>query len=136
MKPPTVDEAIESQQQMTVEKIRSIIEDDNLAFYKRTAEELLEEFDAQAVVAAAIKFMTKEPSATEVKLTDEAPAFSRSKNKGRTSSSSSNNRRRGDYNRSGGGTGGPKKSNNRSYGDRDKGNSSNSNNKRRYSNSK
>jgi ATP-dependent RNA helicase DeaD len=130
MKPPTVDEAIESQQQMTVEKIRSIVESDNLAFYKRTAEELLEEFDAQVVVAAALKFMTKEPSAVEVKLTDEAPAFSKSKNKGR----SSNNRRRGDYNRSGGS--GAKKNNNRSYGERDRGKGSRDNNKRRYSNTK
>jgi ATP-dependent RNA helicase DeaD len=130
MKPPTVDEAIESQQQMTVEKIRSIVESDNLAFYKRTAEELLEEFDAQVVVAAALKFMTKEPSAVEVKLTDEAPAFSKSKNKGR----SSNNRRRGDYNRSGGS--GAKKNNNRSYGERDRGKGSRDNSKRRYSNSK
>ncbi|OAS86195.1 MULTISPECIES: DEAD/DEAH box helicase [Metabacillus] len=137
MKPPTVDEAIESQQQMTVEKIRSIVESDNLAFYKRTAEELLEEFDAQVVVAAAIKYMTKEPNAVEVKLTDEAPAFSRSKNKGR--SSSSNNRRRGDYNRSGSGGsgGGQKKNNNRSYGDRDRNKAGNrDNSKRRYSNSK
>jgi ATP-dependent RNA helicase DeaD len=133
MKPPTVDEAIESQQQMTVEKIRSIVESDNLAFYKRTAEELLEEFDAQVVVAAAIKFMTKEPNAVEVKLTDEAPAFSRSKNKGRSSSSSSNNRRRGDSNNR---SGAPKKNNNRAYGDRDRGKSTNNNNKRRYSNSK
>lgn len=126
MKPPTLDEAIESQQQMTVEKIRSIIESDNLSFYKRTAEELLEEFDAQDVVAAAIKFMTKEPNSVEVKLTEEAPLYSKSKNKNR----SSNNRRRGDYNRSGG----QKKPNNRSYGDRDR--SKGNNNKRRYSNSK
>ncbi|MDQ0232493.1 DEAD/DEAH box helicase [Metabacillus malikii] len=131
MKPPTVDEAIESQQQMTVEKIRSIIDSENLAFFKRTAEELLEEFDAQDVVAAAIKFMTKEPNSVEVKLTEEAPLYSKSKNKGR-SSSSSNNRRRGDYR----GRDGQKKPNNRSssYGDRDRGKGNNS--KRRYSNSK
>ncbi|KKI92212.1 DEAD/DEAH box helicase [Bacillus sp. SA1-12] len=130
MKPPTVDEAIESQQQMTVEKIRSIVENDNLSFYKRTAEELLEEFDAQLVVAAAIKFMTKEPNDVEVKLTEEAPLFIKSsKNKGR----SNNNKRRGDYNRSGG----QKKNNNRSYGDRDRGKGNYGNSaKRRYSNSK
>lgn len=138
MKPPTVDEAIESQQQMTVEKIRSIIEGENLSFYKRTAEELLEEFDAQDVVAAAIKFMTKEPTAVEVKLTEEAPLYSRSKNKGGRSSS---NRRKGDYNRGGGGGG---QKNRSSYGnrdrdrDRDRGGKSGQggNNKRRYSNSK
>ncbi|WP_319005581.1 DEAD/DEAH box helicase [Metabacillus litoralis] len=133
MKPPTVDEAIESQQQMTVEKIRSIVESDNLAFYKRTAEELLEEFDAQVVVAAAIKYMTKEPNSVEIKLTEEAPMY-RSKNKGR-SSSSSNNRRRGDNRSSGGGSG----QKNRSYGNRDRaksGSGGQSSSKRRYSNPK
>lgn len=137
MKPPTVDEAIESQQQMTVEKIRSIVESDNLAFYKRTAEELLEEFDAQVVVAAAIKYMTKEPNAVEIKLTEEAPMY-RGKSKGR-SSSSSNNRRRGDNRSSGGGSGSGSGQKNRSYGNRDRaksGSGGQSSSKRRYSNPK
>jgi len=126
MKPPTLDEAIESQQQMSVEKIRSIIESENLSFYKRTAEELLEEFDAQVVVAAAIKYMTKEPNSVEVKLTEEAPLYSKSKNKGR----SSNNRRKGDFNRRDG------QKSRSSYGNRDRGKSGQGNNKRRYSNTK
>ncbi len=128
MKPPTLDEAIESQQQMTVEKMRSIIESENLSFYKRTAEELLEEFDAQVVVAAAIKYMTKEPNSVEVKLTEEAPLYSKSKNKGR--SSSNNNRRKGDFNRRDG------QKNRSSYGNRDRGKSGQANKQRRYSNSK
>ncbi|MFS0864832.1 DEAD/DEAH box helicase [Fredinandcohnia sp. 179-A 10B2 NHS] len=73
MKPPTLDEALEGQQKMTIEKIVSTIEANNLAYYTRTAEELLEEHDSVSVVAAAIKLMTKEPDATPVKLTDEAP---------------------------------------------------------------
>ncbi|APH06578.1 DEAD/DEAH box helicase [Bacillus weihaiensis] len=134
MKAPTVDEAIESQQQMTVEKIRSIIEAENLAFYKRTAEELLEEFDAQAVVAAAIKYMTKEPSTVDVKLTEESPMYSRSKNKG-GGGRSSNNRRRGDNRNSGSGD----RNKNRSYGSRDRnkggsGGDRQGSSKRRYSN--
>ncbi|MGG3797522.1 DEAD/DEAH box helicase [Metabacillus fastidiosus] len=123
MKPPTLDEAIESQQQLASEKLRSTIENENLEFYKRTAENLLEEFDAQTVLAAAIKLMTKEPNTANVKLTDEPPAFSKShKNR------ASNNRRRGDSQRSSGG--GANKG--RFYGQKSK---SGGNSKRRYSNS-
>ncbi|WP_438823879.1 DEAD/DEAH box helicase [Bacillus sp. JJ1566] len=73
MKPPTLDEALEGQQKMTMEKIVSMIESNNLSYYTRIAEELLEEHDSVSVVAAAIKLMTKEPDATPVKLTEEAP---------------------------------------------------------------
>ncbi|WP_453992222.1 DEAD/DEAH box helicase [Bacillus nitroreducens] len=73
MKPPTLDEALEGQQKITMEKIVSMIESNNLSYYTRIAEELLEEHDSVSVVAAAIKLMTKEPDATPVKLTEEAP---------------------------------------------------------------
>ena len=73
MKAPTIDEAIEGQQKVTVEKLVSTIEQENLSYYKRVAEELLDEHDSITVVAAAIKMMTKEPDATPVKLTAEAP---------------------------------------------------------------
>ncbi|WP_449538585.1 DEAD/DEAH box helicase [Ferdinandcohnia sp. Marseille-Q9671] len=78
MKPPTLDEALEGQQKMTMEKIVSTIEANNLSYYTRIAEELLEEHDSVSVVAAAIKLMTKEPDATPVKLTEEAPVRSKS----------------------------------------------------------
>src|SRR5690606_29778465 len=64
MKPPTLDEALEGQQKITMEKIVSMIESNNLSYYTRIAEELLEEHDSVSVVAAAIKLMTKEPDAT------------------------------------------------------------------------
>ncbi|WP_431731894.1 DEAD/DEAH box helicase [Bacillus timonensis] len=73
MKPPTLDEALEGQQKITMEKIVSMIESNNLSYYTRIAEELLEEHDSVSVVAAAIKLMTKEPDATPVRLTEEAP---------------------------------------------------------------
>ncbi|WP_142255403.1 DEAD/DEAH box helicase [Bacillus sinesaloumensis] len=73
MKPPTLDEALEGQQKITMEKITSMIESNNLSYYTRIAEELLEEHDSVSVVAAAIKLMTKEPDATPIKLTEEAP---------------------------------------------------------------
>ncbi len=73
MKPPTLDEALEGQQKITMEKIVSTIEANNLSYYTRIAEELLDEHDSVSVVAAAIKLMTKEPDATPIKLTEEAP---------------------------------------------------------------
>lgn len=76
MKPPTLDEALESQQTVTLEKLRSAMEGDgdNLAIYKKAAEQLLEEFDSETIIAAAIKLMTKEPNQAPVRLTEEAPA--------------------------------------------------------------
>ncbi|MFY4776718.1 DEAD/DEAH box helicase [Metabacillus sp. RGM 3146] len=74
MKPPTLDEALESQQSVTLEKLRSAIENENLAFYAKAAEQLLEEFDSEKIISAAIKLMTKEPSQSPVRLTEEAPA--------------------------------------------------------------
>ncbi|MFY0760950.1 DEAD/DEAH box helicase [Metabacillus dongyingensis] len=127
MKAPTLDEALEGQQSVSIDKIRQTITDDNLSFYKRTAEALLEEFDQVSVLAAAIKLMTKEPNQTPVNLTDEAPMYAKRGGK-RSSSSSSNNRNRREGQR-------PysKSNNKRSYGQQ--GGKPNSNNKRRYSNS-
>ncbi|WP_418909854.1 DEAD/DEAH box helicase [Bacillus pinisoli] len=73
MKAPTLDEALEGQQKMTIEKLLSTMETSNLSFYKRTAEELLEEHDSVTIIAAALKLMTKEPDSTPVKLTSEPP---------------------------------------------------------------
>ncbi|MFD1737669.1 DEAD/DEAH box helicase [Bacillus salitolerans] len=73
MKPPTIDEALEGQQKMVVERIISSLEAENLAYYKRTAEELLAEHDSVSIVAAALKLMTKEPDTTPIKLTSEPP---------------------------------------------------------------
>ncbi|WP_375782324.1 DEAD/DEAH box helicase [Anoxybacteroides voinovskiense] len=73
MKPPTLDEALEGQQRLAIEKLVSIVETENLSFYKRAAEELLEEHDSVSLVAACIKMLTKEPDTTPVKLTEEPP---------------------------------------------------------------
>lgn len=94
MKPPTLDEALEGQQKVTIEKLVSMIEANNLAYYTRAAEELLEEHDSVSVVAAAIKMMTKEPDATPIKLTEEAPLRVK---RDRDNRSSGGNRDRGRY---------------------------------------
>lgn len=73
MKPPTLDEALEGQQRIAVEKLVNVVENENLSFYKRAAEELLEEHDSVSLVAACIKMLTKEPDTTPVQLTEEPP---------------------------------------------------------------
>jgi ATP-dependent RNA helicase DeaD len=73
MKPPTLDEALEGQQRIAVEKLVATVEKENLSFYKRAAEELLEEHDSVSLVAACIKMLTKEPDTTPVQLTEEPP---------------------------------------------------------------
>jgi ATP-dependent RNA helicase DeaD len=75
--PPTIDEALEGQQKLTIEKLTATITNENISYYKQAAEELLEEHDSVTVVAAAIKMMTKEPDQTPIKLTEEAPMRSK-----------------------------------------------------------
>ncbi len=109
MKEPTLDEAIEGQQQVTIDRLRTIISENNLNFYMTAAAELLEDHDSVTVVAAAIKMMTKEPDATPVRLTDEAPMVSKRNRNNRSSS-----KRR----ESGGGGGGYRGKSRSSYGDK------------------
>ncbi|WP_141433274.1 DEAD/DEAH box helicase [Bacillus sp. 03113] len=71
MKPPTLDEALEGQQKAVIEKILQTIDSNNLQYYKQASEELLEQQDAQTIVAAVLKMLTKEPDTTPVKLTEE-----------------------------------------------------------------
>ena len=111
MKEPTLDEAIEGQQQVTVDRLRTIISENNLNFYMTAAAELLEDHDSVTVVAAAIKMMTKEPDATPVRLTDEAPMISKRHRNNRSSSK----RRDGG---GGGGYRGKGKNSRSSYGDK------------------
>lgn len=108
MKEPTLDEAIEGQQQVTIDRLRTIISENNLNFYMTAAAELLEDHDSVTVVAAAIKMMTKEPDATPVRLTDEAPMVSKRNRNNRSSSKR----------RDGGGGGGYRGKSRSSYGDK------------------
>jgi ATP-dependent RNA helicase DeaD len=73
MQAPTLDEALEGQQRAVVDKIVQTIESNNLHYYKAAAQELLDGNDAQTVVAAVLKMLTKEPDTTPVKLTEESP---------------------------------------------------------------
>jgi ATP-dependent RNA helicase DeaD len=110
MTAPTLDEALEGQQRAVVDKIVQTIEGNNLQFYKRAANELLEENDASTVIAAVLKMLTKEPDQTPVKLTEEAPLHSK-----RDRKPQGGDRRRRDDNRSYGSSRGGERS-----GDRDR----------------
>jgi ATP-dependent RNA helicase DeaD len=77
MKAPSLDEALEGQQRLAMEKLTNILQSQNLSFYRQAAEELLEEHDSLSVVSAAIKLLTKEPDTTPVQLTAEAPVTSK-----------------------------------------------------------
>ncbi|WP_139368187.1 DEAD/DEAH box helicase [Priestia abyssalis] len=73
MKAPSLDEALEGQQRLAMEKLTNVLQSQNLSFYRQAAEELLEEHDSLSIVSAAIKLLTKEPDTTPVQLTAEAP---------------------------------------------------------------
>jgi ATP-dependent RNA helicase DeaD len=113
MTAPTLDEALEGQQRAVVDKIVQTIEGNNLQYYKRAANELLEENDASTVIAAVLKMLTKEPDQTPVKLTEEAPMHSKRDRKPQ----GGGDRRRRDDNRSYGSSRGGERS---GSGDRDR----------------
>jgi len=98
---PTFAEAIESQQQTTIDTIMRVVNEGDLSTYKGFAEQLLEEHDSVTLLSAALKLLTKEPDTTPIKLTEEAPLRVKKM-------------------RDGGGSGGGKRSGGRNFKDRDK----------------
>lgn len=74
---PTMTEAIEGAQRITVEKLLSVIGEENYRDYHGLAESLLQENDSVTLVAAALKMLTKEPDITPIRLTEEAPLRSK-----------------------------------------------------------
>jgi ATP-dependent RNA helicase DeaD len=70
---PSLTEAVEGLQKMTVDKLLSVLEEGNYKAYKTLAEELLEEHDSIALISAALKMLTKEPDNIEINLTEEPP---------------------------------------------------------------
>jgi ATP-dependent RNA helicase DeaD len=75
---PTIIEAIEGQQRLTMEKLLRVIAEEDIQKYQRVAEELLEENDSVTLLSAALKMLTKEPDTSSVQITE--PASSRVKN--------------------------------------------------------
>jgi ATP-dependent RNA helicase DeaD len=70
---PTMSEVMEGQYRLTIEKLITVVEEENIRPYKEIAESLLEEKDAVSLLSAAIKILTKEPDTTPVSLTVERP---------------------------------------------------------------
>ncbi|GBF12135.1 DEAD/DEAH box helicase [Tepidibacillus infernus] len=70
---PTLAEALEGQQRITMEKLLRVIEEEEIQQYRGLAEDLLNETDSVSLLSAALKLLTKEPNQTPVKLTEEAP---------------------------------------------------------------
>jgi ATP-dependent RNA helicase DeaD len=70
---PTVNEAIEGQQRLAVEKLMQAVIDNDTRQYKELAEGLLESTDSVTLLSAALKLLTREPDTTPVRLTDEGP---------------------------------------------------------------
>jgi len=82
LRPPTKGEALAGQQRLAIEKLIEIVQANDLKEYRIFADELLEDFDAVDLVAAAIKSMTKEPDNTPVKITEEPPLPARRERSG------------------------------------------------------
>jgi len=91
---PTISEALEGQQRLAVDKLLRVLEEGGVEQYRGTAEELLAGMDSVSLMAAALKMLTKEPSATPVKLTEESPyPFRNARNKRGTQARPSNKTR-------------------------------------------
>jgi len=75
--PPSEDEALIGQQRLAVEQLAEIVKKNGLSDYTQLATEMLENFEAVELVAAALKTMTREPSDTPVSISEERPLPSR-----------------------------------------------------------
>ncbi|WP_022794626.1 DEAD/DEAH box helicase [Marinococcus halotolerans] len=84
---PTRNDAVEGRAQQAVQKLVGSMEVDDNEYWERTAEELLNEYDAKEIVAAALKMNAREVKEEPVKLTSEAPIRNKgSKGQGKPSS--------------------------------------------------
>jgi ATP-dependent RNA helicase DeaD len=77
LKPPSLNEAMEGQQRLALEKLAEAAKESDLKDYSQLAEEFLNDHDPIQAVAAAIRVLTKEPDTTPVEITEERPLPSR-----------------------------------------------------------
>ncbi|MEI5909384.1 DEAD/DEAH box helicase [Bacillus spongiae] len=77
MRPPTLDEALEGQQRLALDRIAETIKNNNLQEYASLTNELLSEYTPEQIGAVLLKMLTKEPDTTPVKITEERPLPSR-----------------------------------------------------------
>lgn len=69
---PSVNDAVEGQQQIAIDKLMETVGDDDTSRYKELAKGLLENTDSVTLLAAALKLLTKEPATMPIKLTEES----------------------------------------------------------------
>ncbi len=93
---PSLNEALEGQQRLTVEKLMQVIATGEHLAYREVAREMLENTDALSLMAAALKLLTKEPDRTPVNITVDEPLVFKNKKR-----SGSKDRRPGFRNKSG-----------------------------------
>ncbi|WP_338752862.1 DEAD/DEAH box helicase [Bacillus sp. FJAT-52991] len=72
MTAPTWDDALIGQQRAAVTELEESVAKNDLSQYKTFAKDLLDQYDAEQLVAAALKLITKEPDRTPVRITSEA----------------------------------------------------------------
>jgi ATP-dependent RNA helicase DeaD len=77
LKPPSLNEALEGQQRLALEKLAEAAKENDIKDYYQLAEEFLGDQDPVQAVAAAIRVLTKEPDTTPVDITEERPLPSR-----------------------------------------------------------
>lgn len=70
---PTISEAFEGQQRLTIENLMRAVNEGSNKKYKELAEDLLGENDSVTLLSAALKLLTKEPDNTPVTISEEAP---------------------------------------------------------------
>ncbi|WP_102274951.1 DEAD/DEAH box helicase [Cytobacillus massiliigabonensis] len=70
---PSFKDVLIGNQQATINRLMTVIENNDHADYKRIAESLLDDTDSVSLLAAALKLLTKDPDVTPVKLTAVEP---------------------------------------------------------------
>ncbi|GEK92077.1 DEAD/DEAH box helicase [Alkalibacterium kapii] len=73
LRPPTNDEALESQLQSAMDDIQKTIDENGLDKYEAAAEKLLSAYSAEDLAAALVKAMVKDPTDVPVKISPQRP---------------------------------------------------------------
>lgn len=75
---PTMLEAVERRQRLTMEKLLRVVAEGNIHKYKVLAEELLGDNDSVTLLSAALKMLTKKPEETAIQFKNSAQIWAKS----------------------------------------------------------
>ena len=101
LQPPTSSEALVGQQKVAMENLVELMNTADLTDYRALAEDLLENYNAADIIAAALKSVTREPDSTPVHITEERPLPMRRERSGNRSGGRGGDRNRGGFRRDG-----------------------------------